>query len=555
MDRKPRTRTRTVKALTDPKPQRVSMVTGGANMTPFRALKAHDAKAVDNPANLGEEGASKAETAGASTMQPVANQENDTMAQATNIKATQDIRSLKFASTAFADEAAVVAWLDAGGYENYTILADDEGFVVSNKGEDEPNVATTEIALPNGVTFVITAPETNTVKSEAPAELRQKFDSWMASWHNEDGTIAEGLENGFDGIPPGVMELIGIFVGALSTCVSRGDMAGIDALCTEFGGYVRQLAALFPAPAKDEDDAMSNKMDMATVLGDIQTRLHALKDDIADKDVPHVTPNGVGGKKKKPPTDGSTDPNLKDPNASENEGGATDEEAKRKAATPPAQGLPTAPTKTVDAQSMPVTQTQMGGTPTGSGVDAPHGADKQPQGTPDGAKRPEEGEEQTGEAQAKGTPSGGTAPQGQTDAAQATGTPAGGNTPQGTTRDTQEHGTTSGGSLPAGDQRDAQPSGVSSAKTDTDPMAVIAAAMTTMADTLRTVVEGQQALKADLSTLTTRVEGVEGARQTRKGADITDVPSEKQGATSSGSKDSEYVSELRLKGALGIRNG
>lgn len=95
------------RALTNPTPNFVSLVKGGANQRPFRAVRMEGVK----------------------PSEPT--QEDSDM---TNVKLDDghDIAALKFSGETFATEAAVKAWLDQGGYSAYEIETTKDGFTVTN---------------------------------------------------------------------------------------------------------------------------------------------------------------------------------------------------------------------------------------------------------------------------------------------------------------------------------------------------------------------------------------------------------------------------------------
>jgi hypothetical protein len=103
LPRKGKKHRQTLKALTDPQPEFVSLVFGGANKTPFRAVRADGAA-------VGE----------------------DVMPEQT-IKA-QAIARVEFAAEKFADESAVKSWLTDGGYDPATTITKTEGgFMVDSQ--------------------------------------------------------------------------------------------------------------------------------------------------------------------------------------------------------------------------------------------------------------------------------------------------------------------------------------------------------------------------------------------------------------------------------------
>lgn len=87
-------------ALTNPNPSFVSLVRAGANMTPFLAVKSAEGNAQEAPMKV---------------------KKSD----------THDIAGITFKSASFADEAAVQAWLTAGGYEDTTITKKGDDFYVA----------------------------------------------------------------------------------------------------------------------------------------------------------------------------------------------------------------------------------------------------------------------------------------------------------------------------------------------------------------------------------------------------------------------------------------
>lgn len=102
MKRKATKFTTKAKALTDPQPKFVSLVKAGANMTPFLAVK----------------------TAGTS-------QEDDML----KVKRSDDhdIAGFKFSKEKFDSVDKVKAWLDAGGYSDYSIKEEDYGYSIAGR--------------------------------------------------------------------------------------------------------------------------------------------------------------------------------------------------------------------------------------------------------------------------------------------------------------------------------------------------------------------------------------------------------------------------------------
>lgn len=536
----PKTVRRRVKALTDPQPQFVSLVKGGANMTPLRTIKEEPVVVAD-------------------IVQPVATSE-DTPVSNPNSAPTQatktelDILKLTFDPSFFASEAGVSAWLNEGGYDNYNIIGTTNGgFEVTSKDDDITGIEMTVVAdFAPGITVHIAKPTVvdnqlvaATNKTETMvAELRAKFDVWAmgyGGWNRAEEapskTLDDVLEDGFDGVPPGATECMAAFGVAMANCVKDNDLAAITVLGTEFGAMMAKLAALFPVPEKET----STKTDTARIdtaragLSDLLEGVFAAKADMTNSDVPKGTSGDAKGKakpnflKKKKPGDAAM----------------TD----IKKAEPRADGMPTEPTKTVNAVTLPIVDTQSGNYPSAGGA-TPQGQTDAAQatGTPKDGKKPATGPEQEDEAQAHGTPSGGTLPQGQTDIVQPSGAPSGAAAPEGQTDATQAHGTPTGGSLPQGQTDTMQAHGTK------DDLAAVLAAVGAMANSVKDLTAVVTAMKADTATLTERVETVESGRQSKKGADIdTATATSSTPSTSAGKQASEFVADLARRGVMGIR--
>lgn len=114
---KPIKRTIKATALCNPDPSFVSQVRAGANQRPFRAIKM-DAAA---PASEHE---------GTETPMKIKQKANATVAAIA--PKGYGIMQFEFQKSEFADENAVKAWLDAGGYEDYEITTTSKGFEVSD---------------------------------------------------------------------------------------------------------------------------------------------------------------------------------------------------------------------------------------------------------------------------------------------------------------------------------------------------------------------------------------------------------------------------------------
>jgi hypothetical protein len=82
----------------------------------------------------------------------------------------------------------------------------------------------------------------------------RKVDTWSAYYDSNDTTLAGVLADANDGIPIGFYDVESAYIGALANLVLSGDIAGIDALQTEFGSIIKKLAALTTG-ASDEQKA------------------------------------------------------------------------------------------------------------------------------------------------------------------------------------------------------------------------------------------------------------------------------------------------------------
>jgi hypothetical protein len=239
MRRKPKIVQATAKALTDPRPQFVSLVESGANMTPFLAVKA------DKPP-AGDATAAKA--------------------------ASHEVARIVFRAEKFADEGAVQAWLDDGGYEGYTITKAEGGFEVAGTytGDDvreiamdgmtifvapRPVEAAKETPPPaEAVASVITSVQPVAQKADSSTVLAQKFAGWCAMYaEREVKSFTDLIAFCNDGLPPGIYEVTEVLYAAVRRSALARDMAGIRAAATEYGDLVARMVELIPSPAEKAD--------------------------------------------------------------------------------------------------------------------------------------------------------------------------------------------------------------------------------------------------------------------------------------------------------------
>lgn len=270
MNRTPKTQRRKLKALTDPRPEFVSLVSAGANQTPFLVVKS------DEPAAKSD---------------------------------THDIVGIRFQAANFPDEAAVKAWLDEGGYEDYEITKADNGdFTVGSDEIDAEDSRMSVIDMDGLSVFVMKREEASgdlaetqgasvetvdgqqavkedekaeaeepavadeAAKEEAPAaeveetaaeksELRVKFDDFMAHYSNGE-TLNKVLEDGFDGVPPGFYDVMHAMHTAVRNCIVGGDLEGVRRVAAEFGDLVVNLVSVFPVASMTE----AQRADLATTI-------------------------------------------------------------------------------------------------------------------------------------------------------------------------------------------------------------------------------------------------------------------------------------------------
>lgn len=117
---KPISRSMKATALTNPNPSFVSQVKAGANGKAWRAVKMDAAVPVDD--NTPEEDMK---------LKPVKKSAGTTVVAAVAPKG-YGVMQFEFAKSAFADEAAVNAWMEAGGYSDYTVTSTKSGFQIEN---------------------------------------------------------------------------------------------------------------------------------------------------------------------------------------------------------------------------------------------------------------------------------------------------------------------------------------------------------------------------------------------------------------------------------------
>jgi hypothetical protein len=241
--REPVTKTVEVKALTDLRPDFVSLVGHGANQTPLKVVKS-DAEPVESV----------------------------------------EISRIDFDANTFASEEVVAKWLTDGGYKDYAVSKTDSGFSVSwdiPVGYDATSL--TAINDVEGVSVLLvpaikqdeetkdTIPasiEEIAVKSEAvtksdkeaafsvaKADLVKKYDYWEAYFNENAITIADAFRAGADSLPVGIYELNDAFYIALKNATEMGDIAAVTSIAQEFAAYYIKLVEAIPEAIKQEKES------------------------------------------------------------------------------------------------------------------------------------------------------------------------------------------------------------------------------------------------------------------------------------------------------------
>lgn len=200
LQRNGRRHRQTLKALTDPQPEFVSLVFGGANKTPFRAMRA-DGTVVE-----------------------------EAEVQEQSLK-THAIAKVEFSGEKFADEKAVKEWLVSGGYDPKTpIIRTDDGFLVdSTSGLDK-----------------------ETVLSVIDMVDAQGLKIWTVGLKSDDT-----LELTVKEMHPGasLLDLTMEMYDAVRQSVVKGDGSAkdaVDAFMARFGDLITKL----PEPGAENYDAM-----------------------------------------------------------------------------------------------------------------------------------------------------------------------------------------------------------------------------------------------------------------------------------------------------------
>lgn len=303
MRREARTFAKTARVLTDPEPEFVSLVKTGANKTPFKAVRCDDHEEGAETMQVRQRTRSAAAALDPQPIHPL--KESVVKAEGYEIAAIEFTKG-----DHFADETAVKAWLDDGGYADYEIEAVDTGWKVSSKAEFDQGLRTVssgkgfsvtigrvkaaEPEVTKGGEATATVTDVNpgateqtgetAAKTEAFAEIVKKFDYWEAS-ESIDIDLASVLEKGNDGYPAGLYELTSALYTAIRNSIFAGSADAVRKACADYGEYVVKLAAVFSG--LDQGNA--------EMVAKAEALLTALAPDLAVKEAPKANETVQGG--------------------------------------------------------------------------------------------------------------------------------------------------------------------------------------------------------------------------------------------------------------------
>jgi len=288
---------RRVRVLRDPDPKFVSIVTHGANQTPFSSVKAATHQITGEKQMAIKKRDNKAAKS-AETEQPKA---GDT-----------GVRKIVFAQKQFADEAAVQAYLDENEWQGYGITAVKGGFLVEAEGASDDNFTDLkEVEMLEGVTATVgkhvspeataeeteetettetgdDAEETETTEKSASTERVIKLDYWDM-YESGGETPSQILKDGMsDGVPPGAQEIltattyaIGNVLGSQEdSATKRTKLASIGA---ELGALLADTYDLFAAATAQKKVTPNVKKFITGMTSDIDNLVQRAKDIEAEK--------------------------------------------------------------------------------------------------------------------------------------------------------------------------------------------------------------------------------------------------------------------------------
>lgn len=229
MFRSAKTFVKKIKVLTDPEPSFVSLVSAGANKTPFRSVKSEeDAMSVLN------------------------SKKSDGL----------EFQSVIFKGESYETAEACHDWLSEGGITEYDLSAEASGFIAVSKAEFDPEsltqiefsglslivgkMADASVSSPEAAGAVVA--ETSAKSDEAVApdapQSTKKFDYWDAEY-STGSTLSEVLTDAgrWSGLPIGMYELTTAMYTALNNALKDGaDTSVVQQIVGEYAVRLELLA-------------------------------------------------------------------------------------------------------------------------------------------------------------------------------------------------------------------------------------------------------------------------------------------------------------------------
>lgn len=237
---KPTTVERVVRLLSDPFPAFVSLVSHGANQTPFRVVKNQDGQVVDKSLMTFD---------GSEHTRP---QDHGGIA----------VQKIEFDKEQFSTEKEASIFLSARGYENFLIEDSGNKYIAKsainttfkdNVGKIKTNVTGVdifvgEIESEDAEQTVEKGHKESTmlvVKGLSQTELVAKYDDWAASW-SDSKVMAEVIASGYeDGMPPGAYDINFAYWTAVMNALKENDVNAVRTASTELGEILISLHQVF----------------------------------------------------------------------------------------------------------------------------------------------------------------------------------------------------------------------------------------------------------------------------------------------------------------------
>jgi hypothetical protein len=250
MNKKSKRKIIEVGVLEDPTPSFVSLVSRGANNTPFRVFKSLDKMEIDT-------------------------QVAEPVAKSSGKGRHAQIAKIEFDGASFSHEDDVDKWMQAKDYENFTIekAPDESNFFVAGvvglkdvRGLDMGEGVTIYLGHPETQKAIIMKVrdrtrtsekaekvyETLTLKGNTPEQI-EKLD-FYAMVESDSSSLSEILANANDGIPLGVEELMTAFHVALGNGLKARDYGAVKSASGEFADILVSLSKLMESVAKSDTD-------------------------------------------------------------------------------------------------------------------------------------------------------------------------------------------------------------------------------------------------------------------------------------------------------------